>query len=158
MPCEPRLLWHTDRFCWGWGGGNEYIHRTPHRDCKSRIRIEASKKRIFLPSAHVLRILSLRTKSQPKVFLHKLGVPKPGCFKPGCLQFLRCCFAFVPGQALSTRPKFAIFDAVALFCALVRPFALFWGLAFALIWVLLCAFACFCVRPRFERPRFGTAE
>ena len=51
---------------------------------------------------------------------------KPGCFKPGCLQFLR-------GSAL---------------CALLRT----------CICAHLCSFACFCVRPRLEGLRLGTAE
>ena len=50
-----------------------------------------------------------------------LGVPKPGCFKPGCLQFL--CF-----------------------CALLRSFAPFCGLALALFCGL--AFALFCAHLR----------
>ena len=40
------------------------------------------------------------------------------------------------------------FCAEALFCTLLRPFALFCRLAFVL----------FCVRPRLERPRLGAAE
>ena len=35
---------------------------------------------------------------------------------------------------------------------------LFCGLAFALFCAHLCAFACFCVRPRLERPRLGTED
>ena len=60
---------------------------------------------------------------------------------------------------------FAIFTrkrSFALFCALLRSFALFiiktCGFAFALICALLRSFACFCERPRLERPRMGTAE
>ena len=53
-----------------------------------------------------------------------LGVPKPGRFKPGCLQFLR-------GSAL-----FALF---------LRPFALICGLAFVLICAHLRSFAHICV-------------
>ena len=55
----------------------------------------------------------------------------PGCFKPGCLPFL--C-----GSALlhSLRP-FTLFCEFVLFCALLR------------------SFACFCVRPRLERPHLG---
>ena len=63
---------------------------------------------------------------------HKLGVPKPGCFKLGCLQFL-CKSALLCS-----------------FCAHLR--------SFALICALLRSFACFCKRPRLERPRLGTAE
>ena len=44
-----------------------------------------------------------------------MGVPKPGCFKSGLLQFYM----------------------EALFCALSRPFALFCGLAFALFFAYL---------------------
>ena len=72
-----------------------------------------------------------------------LGVPKPGCFKPGCLQFLR-------GSALLC--------SFAPFCARLRSFADLRLCAFALICALLRAFACFCVRPRLERPRLGTAD
>ena len=63
-----------------------------------------------------------------------LGVPKPGCFKPGCLQFL--C-----GNVL------------------LRPFAFFCALLRTRVGALLCAlnFACLCVRPRLGRPRLGTA-
>ena len=68
----------------------------------------------------------------------QLGVPKPGCFKPGCLQFLH-------GSAL-LRP----FALLCAFCALLRPFAL--------LCALLRAFTCFCVRPRLERPRLGTSD
>ena len=50
------------------------------------------------------------------------------------------------------------FYAEALFCALLRPFALFCGLALALFCPHLRSFACFCVRPRLERPRLGTAD
>ena len=59
------------------------------------------------------------------------------------------------------------FYAEALFCALLRPFALFCRLMFgnalfkfADIFALLRSFACFCVRPRFERQRqtLGTAD
>ena len=50
----------------------------------------------------------------------------------------------------------------ALFCALLRPFALFCGhlrlRSFADICTLLRSFACFCERPRLERPRLGTPE
>ena len=44
------------------------------------------------------------------------------------------------------------------FALFFRLFALFHRLAFALICALLRAFACFCIRPRLERPRLGTAE
>ena len=46
---------------------------------------------------------------------------------------------------------------VCIFCALLRPFALFCLRSFVLICALLRAFACFCVRPRLERPRLGTS-
>ena len=72
-----------------------------------------------------------------------MGVPKPGYFKPGCLQFLRAS---------------ALLHVVAPF---LRPFAFFCELVFAffaLICALLRAFACFCVRLRLERPLLGTAE
>ena len=57
-----------------------------------------------------------------------LGVPKPGCFKPGCLQFLRRS-------------------------ALLRSFADLCSRSLALICALLRAFACFCVRQHLEQPR-----
>ena len=47
------------------------------------------------------------------------------------------------------------FYAEALFCALLRPFALLRLRSFALF---LRAFACFCKRPRLQRPRLGTAD
>ena len=55
---------------------------------------------------------------------------------------------------------------LAIFCALLRSFCTYLRSfadlirlrSFALICTLLCAFACFCVRPRLERPRLGTAE
>ena len=66
---------------------------------------------------------------------------------------------------------FAIFTRklpFALFCALLRSFALVCGLtfalfcvnlrSFALICALLRAFARFCIRPRLERPRLGNAN
>ena len=43
------------------------------------------------------------------------------------------------------------------FCALLRSFADLRLRSFALICVILRSFACFCVRPRLERPRLGTA-
>ena len=58
-----------------------------------------------------------------------LGVHKPGCFKPGCLQFCR-------GSAL-LRP-FALFCG---FVADLRNSALFCGFAFALFWG---SYAIFC--------------
>ena len=57
----------------------------------------------------------------------RLGVPKPGCFKPGCLQFLR-------GSAL-LRP-------FGLFCALLRPFALFCALLRTCVCALLLGLPC----------------
>ena len=62
-----------------------------------------------------------------------LGVPKPGCFKPGGLQFLR-------GSALL--PSFAPF------CALVRSFALFCALLQTCVRALLWTFALFCTHLR----------
>ena len=63
-------------------------------------------------------------------FRPSLRVPKPGCYKPGCLQRLRGC-------------------------ALLRSFALFCGLAFALFCaqLLLCSFAlnCMFLRPTASR-------
>ena len=48
-----------------------------------------------------------------------LGVPKPGCFKPGCLRFLR-------GSALLRSLNLRLFALFfALFCTLLRYFALF---------------------------------
>ena len=72
-----------------------------------------------------------------------LGVPKPGCFKPGCLQFL--C-----GSALKC--------SSVLFCSLLCSLADLRLRSFALICTLLCAFACFCVQQRLERPRLGSAD
>ena len=67
--------------------------------------------------------------------------------KPGRLQFLR-------GSVL--------LYSFALFCLRLRSFALLCfeirSFFVALICALLCAFACFCVRPRLERPRLGTAD
>ena len=54
-----------------------------------------------------------------------LAAPKPGCFTPCGLQFLR-------GNAL------------------LRPFALFCALLRTCICVILCIFACFCIRPQLE--------
>ena len=77
------------------------------------------------------------------LYLLNLGVPKPRCFKPGGLQF--SCGS-----------------------ALLRSFAPFCGLAFALticahnlrsqFALTICAFARFCVQPRLEQPRLGTAD
>ena len=56
---------------------------------------------------------------------------------------------------------FAIFvqkRSVAPFCALLRSFADLRLHSFARIWALLRSIACFCVPPRLERPRLGTAE
>ena len=47
------------------------------------------------------------------------------------------------------------FHAEALFCTLLRPFALFCGLASH---APLRSFACFCVRPRLERLRLGISD
>ena len=73
-----------------------------------------------------------------RFFVCKHGrVPKPYCFKPGCLQLY----------------------AETLFCTLLGPFALFYELAFALFCAHLRSFALFCtifcVRPLLERPRLG---
>ena len=54
--------------------------------------------------AHALRDNCAKSATTIR-FLFYLGVPKPGCFKPGCL-----------------------FCVEALFCALLRPFALFFAL------------------------------
>ena len=69
-----------------------------------------------------------------------LRAPKPGCFKPSCLQFLR---------------RSALLWSFAPFSAL---FALLRLRYFALIFALLCSFACFCVRLRSECPRLGISE
>ena len=69
----------------------------------------------------------MKTKSQNWEFLN------PGCFK----RLVVCNFY-----------------AEALFCALLRPLALFCRLAFALF-CLLCSF---CVLPRLEQLRLGTEE
>ena len=56
-------------------------------------------------------------------------------------------------------PSFTQMRCFALFCALLSSFALFCGLAFAIICTYLrSSFACFCVRPRLERLRLGTPE
>ena len=68
------------------------------------------------------------------------GGPKRGCFKPGCLQFLR---------------RSALLCSFAPFCALLRIRVCALLRTFC---ALLRSFACFCVRPRLERPRLGTAE
>ena len=62
-----------------------------------------------------------------------LGVPKPGCFKPGCLQYL-------------------------LLCALLRPFVPFCALLRTCVCVLLRSFAFFCAHLRVscEQPAFRT--
>ena len=63
----------------------------------------------------------------------KSGVPKPVCFKPGCLQFLRGC---------------SLLRSFAPLCTLLRSSAD----------LRLRSFACFCIRPRLERPRLGTGD
>ena len=78
-----------------------------------------------------------------KLFCCHLGVPKPGWFKPGCLLFLR---------------RSALLCSFAPFCALLRSLADLHLRSFAFICAPLCAFACFCARPRLERPVSGTAE
>ena len=68
--------------------------------------------------------------------VNDLGVPKPSCFKPGCLQFL--CG-----------------------CALLRPFAFFCRLAFGLFCAHLRSFARICVflRPTaFRMTAFGNCR
>ena len=62
-------------------------------------------------------------------------------------------FVLSPG-----RPVICNVCSFLLFSALLHPFALFCGLTFKLIFALLRAFACFCVRPRLEQPRLGTAD
>ena len=57
--------------------------------------------------------------------------------------------------------SFSIFTRMrsfALFCALLHPFVLFCALVRTSVHALLRAFACFCVRPRLERPHLGNAE
>ena len=68
-----------------------------------------------------------------------MAVPKPVCFKPGCLQLLH---------------RNALLRPFVLFCALLWTCVY----ALALICALLRLFVCFCERPRLERPRLGTAE
>ena len=84
-----------------------------------------------------------------------LGVPKPGCLKPGCLQFLRALLR-------SFELFCALLRSFALICAFLRSFALFCAhfRSFALICTLLRSFSCFCIRPRLRAtaPRLGTAE
>ena len=65
--------------------------------------------------------------------IRELGVPKPGC-----LQFLH-------GSAL--------LHSFAPFCTLLHSFADLRLHSFAVICALLRSFACFCERPRLERPR-----
>ena len=54
-----------------------------------------------------------------------MGVPKPDCFKPGCLQFLR---------------RSALLRPFAPFCALLRPFAPFCALLRTCVCALLRSF------------------
>ena len=58
-----------------------------------------------------------------------LGVPKPGCFKPGCLQFLRGSVllrSFAPFCALCAFLRTFVCALLRTFvCALLRSFALF---------------------------------
>ena len=61
------------------------------------------------------------------------GVPKPGCFKAGCLRFL-CGGTFLRSFA---------------------PFFFFLFLACALFYVHLCPF---CIRSCWQRPRLGILE
>ena len=70
----------------------------------------------------------------------RAGSSLPGCFKPGCLHFLR---------------RNALWRSFVPFGALLRSLRL---PSFALICDLLRAFAGFCKRPRLARPRLGTAE
>ena len=56
----------------------------------------------------------------------------------------------VPNPVASNLVVCKFFYAEALFCALLRFFALFRGLLFVLICALSHAFACFCERPRLE--------
>ena len=65
-----------------------------------------------------------------------MGVPKPARFKPAVVCKL---YAEAP------------------FCTLLRPFADLRLRSFALVSALLRTCACFCVRPRLERPFLGTA-
>ena len=69
----------------------------------------------------------------------RLGVPKLGCFKPGCLQFLR---GSAPLHSFTP------------FCALLRSFAYLHLHSFELICALLRSFVCFCVRA-FRMTAFG---
>ena len=81
----------------------------------------------------VLDSMWVTTPGGGNVSLLSLGVLKPGCFKPGCLQFLRRC---------------ALLRSLAPFCPHLQ----------ICVYALLRSFACFCVRPRLERPRLGTAD
>ena len=77
------------------------------------------------------------------VNLNRLGVPKPGCYKPGCLQFLR-------GNALLC--------SFAPFCALLRSFADLRLRSFALICALF-ALICVFLRPTaFRTTAFGNSR
>ena len=83
--------------------------------------------------AYVSRV-GLSTKQATELYSDNfLGVPKPGCFKSDCLQFLR-------GSAL------------------LHSFADWCLRSFALICALLRSFAWFCGRPRLEWQRLGTPE
>ena len=78
-----------------------------------------TEKRFFFSQRGISRIS--RKWSDSPVFRddrRELGVPKPGCFKPGCLQFLR--------RSALLRP-FVLFCALlrTCACALLRSFALF---------------------------------
>ena len=75
-----------------------------------------------------------------------LEVPKPGCFQPGCLRFLR---------------RSALLRSFVPSCALLRSFALLCGPAFALFCAHLCLFALICLflRPTgFRASAFGNCK
>ena len=75
-----------------------------------------------------------------------LGVPKPGCLKSVCLQFLH---------------RSGLLRSFTPFCALFKSFALFCGLAFALFCARLRSFARICVFLRttaFRTTAFGNSR
>ena len=65
-------------------------------------------------------------KTCPKKGQKKRGVPKPGCFRPRCLQFLRRSALLRPfALALLWTCVYALLRSFALICALLRSFACF---------------------------------
>ena len=129
--------------------------------------------RPFFPLFLRFSLLLLKDKGKQQQFAAKMGnfTPTPSAPTP-CKtsrtqhpfsdRIARSCCKSVPDLTVRTdvvgSSQTWLFQTwLFAFFTRKRSFALFWGLAFALFCAHLRSFARFCVRPRLERPRLGTA-